>query len=114
MKLQFRVLVNVIMTGFLRPTDDDFLPTWSADKVDNDPTKNTTFIYNPRSNWSIPAQKKNTPIAKNRDHILYLLEQFQVVIVVGETGCGKSTQIPQFVVDAGWCQSKGIMVFHKI
>ena len=100
------------MTGFLRPTDDDFLPTWAADKTDNEPTKNTTFIYNPKNNWSIPAQRKNIPIFKNKDHILYLLEQFQVLIVVGETGCGKSTQIPQYLVEAGWCKNKGIMVIQ--
>ena len=98
------------MTGFLKPTDGDFLPSWTADRIDNDPTKSTTFIYNPRGNWSIPAQKKSIPIAKNRDHILYLLEQFQVLVVVGETGCGKSTQIPQFLLEAGWCQANGIMV----
>ena len=98
------------MTGFLRPTDDDFEPGWSADRTDVDPTKNTSFIFNPRANWSLPAQKKNLPISKNRDHILYLLEKHQVVLIVGETGCGKSTQIPQFLVEAGWCQAKGIMV----
>lgn len=27
--------------------------------------------------------------------ILYLLEKYQVLVVVGETGCGKSTQLPQ-------------------
>ena len=98
------------MSGFLRPSDDNFLPTWVGDKSDNDPSKNTTFIYNPRANWSIPAQKKNAPIVKSRDHILYLLEQFQVVVVVGETGCGKSTQIPQYIVEAGWCNTKGSMI----
>lgn len=26
---------------------------------------------------------------------MYLVESYQTVIIVGETGCGKSTQIPQ-------------------
>lgn len=30
-----------------------------------------------------------------RNHILYLIENYQTVVIVGETGCGKSTQIPQ-------------------
>lgn len=102
------------MSGFLRPTDDDFLPSWSADKIDNEPTKNTTFVYNPKNNWSIPAQQKNMPIVKNKDHILYLIEQFQVLVVVGETGCGKSTQIPQYLVEAGWCKTKGSMVIKNL
>ena len=33
---------------------------------------------------------------------MYLLEKFQTVVIVGETGCGKSTQIPQYLVEAGW------------
>lgn len=36
-----------------------------------------------------------------RNHILYLVENYQTVVVVGETGCGKSTQIPQVGSDGG-------------
>lgn len=32
---------------------------------------------------------------QNRNHIIYLLEKYRTLIIVGETGCGKSTQIPQ-------------------
>ena len=98
------------MAGFLRPSDDDFAPTWTQDKPDIEPSKDTTFIYNPHANWNLNAQKQKLPIFKNRDHLLYLLDQHQVVIVVGETGCGKSTQIPQYLVEADWCKEEGIMV----
>ncbi|KAJ8776112.1 hypothetical protein J1605_015838 [Eschrichtius robustus] len=37
-----------------------------------------------------------------RNHILYLIENYQTVVIVGETGCGKSTQIPQYLAEAGW------------
>lgn len=59
---------------------------------------------------SLAAQRQKLPIARNKDHILYLLERHQVVIVVGETGSGKSTQIPQYIVEAGWCAERGKMV----
>ena len=39
--------------GFLRPTDDDFAPTWTEDKVDIEPSKETTFVYNPNANWNL-------------------------------------------------------------
>lgn len=34
-------------------------------------------------------------ILQYRNQILYLAEKYQTVIIIGETGCGKSTQIPQ-------------------
>lgn len=34
-----------------------------------------------------------------RNHILYLVENYQTLVIVGETGCGKSTQIPQVSIN---------------
>ena len=62
------------MSGFLRPTDDEFAPSWSEDKVDIEPTAETSVVYNPHSNWNIAAQRRKLPIAKNKDHLLYLLD----------------------------------------
>ena len=45
------------------------------------------------------------PIHEHRDHILYLLEQHQCLVIQGETGSGKSTQIPQFLLDSGWTRT---------
>lgn len=43
------------------------------------------------------------PVAQHRERLLYLVETFPVTIVVGHTGSGKTTQIPQFLLQAGWC-----------
>ncbi|XP_033626833.1 probable ATP-dependent RNA helicase DHX35 [Asterias rubens] len=59
-------------------------------------------VYNPNVAVSIEQQRQRLPVFKHRNHILYLLEKFQTVVIVGETGCGKSTQIPQYLVEAGW------------
>ncbi|CAG9318224.1 DHX35 [Blepharisma stoltei] len=48
------------------------------------------------------SDRNSLPIMRYRDHILYSLEIASTVIVVGETGCGKSTQIPQILYEAGW------------
>lgn len=32
---------------------------------------------------------------QHRNNILYMVESFQTVVILGETGSGKSTQIPQ-------------------
>lgn len=46
------------------------------------------------------------PIAKHRLEILYALEEYQAVILVGETGSGKTTQILQYLYQAGWAGNK--------
>lgn len=54
----------------------------------------------------IPALYKPAellPIAKHRESLLYTIESHAVTIVVGQTGCGKSTQLPQYLEKAGWC-----------
>ncbi|TSX72113.1 putative ATP-dependent RNA helicase DHX35 [Bagarius yarrelli] len=38
----------------------------------------------------------------HRNNILYMVESFQTLVILGETGSGKSTQIPQYLLEAGW------------
>ncbi|XP_077982513.1 putative ATP-dependent RNA helicase DHX35 [Glandiceps talaboti] len=61
-----------------------------------------SVIYNPHVSLSIEQQRQRLPIFKHRNHILYLVEKYQTVVIVGETGCGKSTQLPQYLSEAGW------------
>lgn len=42
------------------------------------------------------------PIARHRRNLLYLVETYPVTIVVGHTGSGKTTQLPQYLDQAGW------------
>ncbi|XP_058091132.1 DExH-box ATP-dependent RNA helicase DExH7, chloroplastic isoform X2 [Magnolia sinica] len=39
------------------------------------------------------------PIAELKSHLLKLLKENDVLVVCGETGCGKTTQVPQFILD---------------
>lgn len=43
------------------------------------------------------------PIARHRKSLLYLVETYPATIVVGHTGSGKTTQLPQYLDQAGWC-----------
>ncbi|XP_067128593.1 probable ATP-dependent RNA helicase DHX35 [Centruroides vittatus] len=81
----------------------------STDRPEEGETERTNFVYNPHSSLSIQKQRQRLPIFKNRNHILHLLENYQTLIIVGETGCGKSTQIPQYLLEAGWC-SNGMVI----
>uniref|UniRef100_A0A672ZNG8 Putative ATP-dependent RNA helicase DHX57 n=1 Tax=Sphaeramia orbicularis TaxID=375764 RepID=A0A672ZNG8_9TELE len=49
---------------------------------------------------SMLEQRRKLPAWQEKDNILDLLEQCQVLVVSGMTGCGKTTQIPQFILDA--------------
>ena len=49
-------------------------------------------------------ERQRLPIYDNRSEILSYIRSHQVVIVVGETGSGKTTQIPQFLCESGFAQ----------
>ncbi|KFM63256.1 putative ATP-dependent RNA helicase DHX34, partial [Stegodyphus mimosarum] len=46
--------------------------------------------------------QENLPISKYRNDILKAVENNQVILVAGDTGCGKSTQVPQYLMAAGY------------
>ncbi|XP_026195613.1 probable ATP-dependent RNA helicase DHX34 [Anabas testudineus] len=47
-------------------------------------------------------EQKNLPIFQYRDRIVNLVRSHPVVVVAGDTGCGKSTQVPQYLLSAGF------------
>lgn len=70
--------------------------------------------FNPNADLSYDVQRQRLPVYKYRDHILYALETHRVVIIVAETGGGKSTQIPQYLYENNWTSSnKMICVIGK-
>lgn len=38
----------------------------------------------------------------NRDEIVNAVQENRVILIAGDTGCGKSTQIPQYVLKGGF------------
>ncbi|KAI0372213.1 P-loop containing nucleoside triphosphate hydrolase protein [Pilatotrama ljubarskyi] len=57
----------------------------------------------------IQQMRKSLPIYKYRDQLLEVIKEHQVLIVVAEGGSGKSTQIPQYLHEAGYT-AKGMKV----
>ncbi|KAK0876436.1 hypothetical protein LTR87_009737 [Friedmanniomyces endolithicus] len=49
------------------------------------------------------------PIARHRDALLYTIETHPVTILIGPTGSGKTTQLPQYLEQAGWCNDGKII-----
>ncbi|KAL6861175.1 hypothetical protein ACP4OV_016875 [Aristida adscensionis] len=52
----------------------------------------------------IRQQRKSLPIASVEKRLVDEVRNNDTLIVVGETGSGKTTQLPQFLYDAGFCQ----------
>ena len=50
----------------------------------------------------IEADRKSLPIFPYREPLIKAVEDHQVVVIVGETGSGKTTQIPQYMWEAGF------------
>ncbi len=49
----------------------------------------------------VPRYSSNLPILEHREKIVSLLKKNQVLIVAGETGSGKTTQLPVICLEAG-------------
>ena len=56
----------------------------------------------------IQIERASLPVTKCRDQILEYVEKNQIIIVEAETGSGKTTQIPQFLHEAGYTK-KGMI-----
>ncbi|XP_043260881.1 probable ATP-dependent RNA helicase DHX35 isoform X3 [Colletes gigas] len=84
---------------FFKPGDS----MWQEDKPDIDVHSCTQFVYNAHHSLALDMQRQRLPTFKYKSHIIYLLEKYQTLVLIGETGCGKSTQLPQYLLEAGWC-----------
>ncbi|CAM9011237.1 unnamed protein product [Wickerhamomyces anomalus] len=84
-------------------------------KNQSDVNKNSKFNNLPKENsngddveaeigtkLSIEEQRKTLPAYAARDDVLKMIRDNQVVIVIGETGSGKTTQLTQFLNEDGY------------
>ncbi|EIE19374.1 P-loop containing nucleoside triphosphate hydrolase protein [Coccomyxa subellipsoidea C-169] len=53
----------------------------------------------------LQADRKLLPIFPYREQLLQAVAEHQIVIIVGETGSGKTTQIPQYLHEAGYSKA---------
>ncbi|XP_058058907.1 putative ATP-dependent RNA helicase DHX57 [Anopheles bellator] len=58
--------------------------------------------------------RRNLPAWAKMSEIIELLDSNQVLVISGETGCGKSTQVPQFLLDDWLLQSSRLGANEKV
>lgn len=54
---------------------------------------------------TIEEKRKTLPVYHYRQQFLDAVAEFQILIIVGETGSGKTTQLPQYLYEAGYCKN---------
>lgn len=54
--------------------------------------------------YEILDKRKKLPAWEAREQLYFLLKDHQVIILQGETGSGKTTQIPQFLLESGYLE----------
>jgi len=84
---------------------------------DDEKKQEEMMMINPYTNQpysqtylNILETRRKLPVWKQKSDFLHQLAASQTLVLVGETGSGKTTQIPQFLVDAGYTTNNEKMV----
>lgn len=63
--------------------------------------------YGKRTSLSMKEQRESLPIFAMREQIVKTIKDNQFVVIVGETGSGKTTQIVQYLYEEGFTKNNG-------
>ena len=56
-------------------------------------------------NKTLAEQREYLPVFSVRDHLIKLIHDNKIIIIVGETGSGKTTQLTQYLHEAGYTRN---------
>lgn len=73
----------------------------ALDQIAADLERSAARVASKRASAVAPTYPAELPITARRDELLEVLRDHQVVIVAGETGSGKSTQLPKLCLELG-------------
>ncbi|XP_052864583.1 ATP-dependent DNA/RNA helicase DHX36 [Anopheles cruzii] len=65
------------------------------------------FLRSVHSTYRLSEFRRKLPAYTSRDQVLEMVERHQVILVKGETGSGKTTQIPQYILEQASSLRKG-------
>ncbi|XP_051151910.1 DExH-box ATP-dependent RNA helicase DExH6 [Andrographis paniculata] len=93
-----------VKNGNVRGTKDDMFckPTMNKSDIENKVESLASKIKKVPNLRQITEERSKLPIASFEDNITSTVDSHQVVLICGETGCGKTTQVPQFLMDHAW------------
>lgn len=77
-------------------TFNEAIPEWKKASV------NKTTSFGLRTNRTIKEQRESLPIFKLREQLVNAIKDNQVLVVIGDTGSGKTTQMTQYLAEEGY------------
>lgn len=91
-----------VMASPRGPREIDYLAQSQKDKqkIRELARKRRQFVY--ESETEVGYGNKNLPAYKHKQEIIDLVDTYKAIILGGPTGSGKSTQVPQFLLEAGY------------
>jgi ATP-dependent RNA helicase DHX8/PRP22 len=72
------------------------LPEWKVK------TQGKSLAYGQISTKSIKEQRESLPVFRLKDSLMDAISKNQILVVVGETGSGKTTQMTQYMAEMGY------------
>lgn len=72
------------------------MPEWKKDAYGK------ALTFGQRSKLSLQEQRQSLPIYKLKKELIQAVHDNQVLVVIGETGSGKTTQVTQYLAEAGY------------
>uniref|UniRef100_A0A3P8XTQ8 ATP-dependent RNA helicase DHX8 n=1 Tax=Esox lucius TaxID=8010 RepID=A0A3P8XTQ8_ESOLU len=88
-----QIAANMRGIGMM-PTD---IPEWKKHAFGGNKAS-----YGKKTQMSILEQRESLPIYKLKEQLIQAVHDNQILIVIGETGSGKTTQITQYLAEAGY------------
>ena len=82
-----------------RPTTENALLSQDVQSSHPPSSSSTSLCMDEDTHGHRPPYQTELPVMSHREIILKLIKEHKVVCIAGETGCGKSTKIPQFILD---------------
>lgn len=83
-----------------------FLQRFNIGSRQSDEDENPKESIYDKYDFEYHSPSNPLPIASSRDKILATIKENTVVVLQGSTGCGKTTQVPQYILDDARAQGK--------